>query len=154
MRQSRLLILPTVGLFLFAVGTYASIRFNRQAHTGSHKYFYWSSIRLDAHPLDRRFRLVPCNSNQPDCPSWEPEHIWVEPGVLARVCVTSAFPAFLLGLFITRNLGRVGINEITTFMISMPVLIFAWYYLVSWTIGRFINRRRKHRLAGAGGLGF
>ncbi len=147
MRQSRLLILPTIGLFLFAVGTYASVRFNRQYHIGSHKYFYWSSIRLDKHPIDRRFRLVSCNPNHSDCPPWEPDHIWVEPGVVARICVTSAFPAFLLGLFITRNLGRVGINEVTTFMISMPLLLFGWCYLVSWTIGGFISWWLKYRLA-------
>jgi hypothetical protein len=146
MRQKRLLILPITGLLLFALGTYASIRFNRESHAGSHKYFYWSSIRLESNPLDRRFRLVPCNSSQPDCPPWEPEHIWVEPGVLAKFYVISAFPAFLLGLFLTRSLGRLGVNEITTFMLSMPVLIFAWYYLVSWIVARLIKLRRKHTL--------
>jgi|SRR5579872_1373035 len=146
MRQQRLLIAPIIGLLLFALGTYASVRFNREVQVGSHKYFYWSSIPLDSTPLDRRFRLVPCNSNQPECQQWEPEHIWVDPGVVAKFYVISAFPAFLIGLLITRHFGRLGVSEITTFMISMPVLIFAWYYSLSWIIAHLIKLRRKHRL--------
>lgn len=137
--------MPLVGLFLFAVLTYASIRFNRQARVGSHKYFYWSSIRLDTRPLDPHFLNVLCGANQPDCPPWEPEFIWVEPGLLARICITSSFPAFLIGLFITHRLGRLGVSEFATFMTSMPPLIFAWYYLVSWTIARFVGWRLKRR---------
>jgi hypothetical protein len=44
----------------------------------------------------------------------------VESGLLARALIFSAIPAFLLGPLITVELGRLGISEVLTFMVSMP----------------------------------
>jgi hypothetical protein len=54
----------------------------------------------------------------------------------------SAFPAFAIGLLIVSGLGHVGINEIWSFLISLPPLIFTWFYFVSWLIDRWIFQRR------------
>ncbi|MGB9465504.1 MAG: hypothetical protein WBR10_10350 [Candidatus Acidiferrum sp.] len=49
----------------------------------------------------------------------------------------SAIPAFVVEAVVIGGLGRIGINEIWGFMISMPLLIFAWYYFVGWLIDRW-----------------
>jgi ABC-type spermidine/putrescine transport system permease subunit II len=41
--------------------------------------------------------------------------------------VLSALPAFLIGSLAAYGLGRFGVSEVLSFMISMPLLIFAWY---------------------------
>jgi hypothetical protein len=58
----------------------------------------------------------------------------VDSGVLARALIFSAIPAFLLGPLITVELGRLGISEVLTFMVSMPLLIGSWFYLLGWLI--------------------
>ncbi|HJT70895.1 MAG TPA: hypothetical protein VJ731_11895 [Terriglobales bacterium] len=142
MKRSRLLILPTTGLLVFALGTAASIHMNRMR--GNKNIFYWSSIPLSLHPLERRYKLVACNPPDPNC-QWEPASVWVDPGPMAKVLIVSSFPAFLLGLAITRSLGHVGVSEVTTFMVSMPVFIFAWYYLVAWTCRSLLRSWPHHR---------
>lgn len=42
----------------------------------------------------------------------------------------SALPAFLVGGFVVGALGSLGISQVSNFMFLMPVLIFAWYYVV------------------------
>jgi hypothetical protein len=60
----------------------------------------------------------------------------VEPGWLIKYLELAALPAFFLGAAIVSVLGRLGINQIWSFLISMPLLIFAWFYFVSWLIDR------------------
>lgn len=144
MKQSRLLILPMIGLSLFSIGTYASIDFNRKAHAGFHKYFYWSSIRLDSDPRNRHSQpLASCDPNRSDCPSWEPETIWVESGLVAKVLILSAFPAFIVGGVVVHSLARLGVSEVTSFMSLVPLLIFAWYYFAAWVTFRGVARFRR-----------
>jgi hypothetical protein len=53
----------------------------------------------------------------------------------------SALPAFALGAVCVRSLAVVGINEVWSFAVLMPLLIFAWFYLVGALIDRWIGRR-------------
>jgi hypothetical protein len=66
----------------------------------------------------------------------------VDSGLLANLLFLSAFPAFLVGRFVVHGFSRIGVNELTSFMISMPVLIFGWFFLVGW----LLDRRRNGRI--------
>jgi hypothetical protein len=140
----RLLVLPLLGLLLFGVWSYGSYRFNQ--HIGIPKYYWWASIRLDRDPLNQHPAAIPsCNPGDTDC--WEPTSVWVDPGSLAKVLMTSALPAFLLGRTLAHAIGQLGISEVTTFMISVPILMFAWYYFLSWLGFGIIARLRRRRRA-------
>jgi len=143
MRGHRKLYLPALGLLLFALGTYKSVRFNRSQSVSSGKYFYWSSIRLDSDPINRhKVNSNACGvvaSDQPLC--WEPSSIWVEPGWLSEVFILSALSAFLAARPIVHGFARLGVSEVTTFMISVPLLVFGWFYLLGWTAARLVWRR-------------
>jgi hypothetical protein len=80
--------------------------------------------------------------------------VWVDPGYLQVALIESALPAFLLGAVFVNALGRLGISEVTTFMVSMPPLIFAWYYFVAWLIHRMsvrvVRRYSQERTRGHG----
>jgi hypothetical protein len=57
----------------------------------------------------------------------------------------SALPAFVVGGLAVRGLGAIGINQISNFMLLMPVLICAWYYLIGWLLDHWISRRSRRR---------
>jgi hypothetical protein len=40
--------------------------------------------------------------------------------------------AFIIGEIVIHGLARLGVSEVTSFMISMPLFIFGWYYSVAW----------------------
>ncbi len=42
------------------------------------------------------------------------------PGLLGAMLIFTAFPAFLIGIPVVRDLGNVGASEVATFMIVMP----------------------------------
>lgn len=139
MRLWRVLVLPVLALLLFALGTYNSFRFNRDLKK-SGKYFWWYSIRLDRDPTNRHYRS-PCQPGIADCDYWAPEAVWIDPGWLPRALIVSAFPAFVLGKALIYFFGRLGASELTTFVASMPWLIFAWYCLVISAVTRLVRRR-------------
>jgi len=58
----------------------------------------------------------------------------------------SALPAFIASLVIVTVLGRFGVSQVASFMVSMPLLLAAWYYFVGWRI----DRRRSKRSAQPG----
>jgi len=64
---------------------------------------------------------------------------WIMPGTL----MLSAIPAFVVGMWFVRALGRHGVNEVLTFMALMPVLVAAWYYAVGWVIDRWTDKRQQ-----------
>jgi hypothetical protein len=120
--------------------TSPSFRMNREEHKNP-RYFWWSSIRLDRDPLNFRPQAAtPCKNANVDCVEWDPGFASVEPGLMAKLLVLSAAPAFILGKLVVRVLGRRGIDEVSTFMASMPLLIGAWYYFVGWLVDRWIYR--------------
>jgi hypothetical protein len=129
------LVLPVLGLILFAGVTNNSLRTNREIQRSPNRYFWWSSMRLDSDPLNRRpLAAEPCNDSAEKCAGWTTEFIWVDPGWIAKSLLLSAFPAFMFGSIIIRGLGRLGISEVTSFMVLMPLLIFVWYYFVGWLV--------------------
>jgi hypothetical protein len=136
------IVLPVIGLLLFAGGSYESLRINREAQKTPSRYFWWSSIRLDADPLDQRSQVAtPCKDAKGDCVGWDPVFRWVDPGLLAKSLMLSALPAFVIGILVVRGLGRMGVSEVSSFMASMPVLIVAWYYTVGLLIDRWTYKR-------------
>jgi hypothetical protein len=137
------LVLPVVGLILFAGVTNNSFRMNHAIQRTPSRYFWWSSTRLDSDPLNRHpLATEPCtDSSIEKCGDWTTEFIWVHPGWVAKSLMLSAFPVFMFGLLIVRGLGRFGISEVTSFMVLMPLLVFAWYYLVGWLIDRWKYKR-------------
>ena len=102
----------------------------------------WSAIRLDSDPAHRHnWSVTPCKDDKENCVSWDLRDTWVDPGLLEKVLLLSAFPAFILGKFFVALLGWLGINQVWTFMSLMPLLIFAWYYFIGWLLDRLIRRQ-------------
>ena len=145
MRVRWSLVLPTSGLILFAGLSYDSHRVNREVFKGRpSRYFWWSSIRLDSDPLNKHpivLTTTTCEDGIEDCTTWDPVYVWVDPGWVERILVVSAFPAFVVGAAIVGGLARLGISKLSTFTVSIPVLIFAWFYFVGWVIDRWRYKR-------------
>ena len=134
------LVLPIIGLSLFAVFTYHSVRMNRETQPAPSRYFWWESLRLDSDPLNKHPKgATRCKNGEENCVTWE--NMWVDPGWLAEFLMLSALPAFIVGGFAVRGLARLGVSEVSSFMFLMPALIFAWYYFVGWLLDRW---RYKH----------
>lgn len=144
MRRRWRLVLPVIGLILFAGETHQSVRMNREDRPNPSRYFWWSSIRLDSDPLNRHPRVaLPCKNGAGNCIEWDWALVdmWVDPGWLTRGLMVSALPAFAIGAFIVGGLGRLGINQIWSFVIFVPILIFTWHYFIGWLIDRWIFKR-------------
>ena len=141
------LILPILGLSLFAFVGYGSFR-NRVPRPANSRYFgrylWWSTVRLDSDTLNKHHRApIRCKENSPtevcfdlDDLQWDRSPEWQ-----ANVLIFSALPAFLVGAAIVELLGRFGVSQVSSFMVSMPLLLAAWYYFVGW----WIDRRRSTR---------
>jgi hypothetical protein len=129
------LVLSVLGLTLFALLTYHSIRFNQEMRQGHpSRYFWWGGIRLDSDPLNKHPRATPsCDQAPYDC-GWDPEYIWVDPGLMEKAMVLSALPAFLSSQGVVWGLARLGVNELLSFMVSMPLFIFAWFWAAGWLL--------------------
>ena len=142
------IVLPVVGLLLFAGVSVESLQMRRDAQKNPSRYFWWSAVRLDTDPLNRHPHpqvAAPCRDSEgEDCVSWDPATIWVDPGWLTKTLMLSAFPAFVVGVFFVHALGRYGISEVSSFMVSMPLLIFAWYYAIGWLLDRWSKRSRRN----------
>jgi hypothetical protein len=132
------IVLPVVGLMLFGAVSHHSFRTNQETQHRPSKYFWWSAIRLDSDPTNKRNQLTrPCEGTEENCVSWDLRKTWVDPGLIENVLLLSAFPAFFIGGFAVRVLGRLGVNEVSSFMLLMPVLIATWYYLIGWLLDRW-----------------
>jgi hypothetical protein len=136
MRKRWRVVSPVIGIILFNVVSYHSLRVDRETPS---RYFWWSSIRLDSDPSNRRnWGAIPCQDGKENC--WELRTKWVDPGLLEQFLMLSALPAFAVGGFAVRSLGRMGINQVSSFMFLMPVLICAWYYFIGWLLDRWISK--------------
>ena len=123
------ILLPIVGLLLFTGVSWRSFHVNRETH--SHlpcKYFLWSAIRLDTDPANRN-RVVggTCKDGDENCVSWDLKDTWVDPGLLDGFLLLTALPAFVFGRFVVGLVGKLGINQVTSFMALMPALSVVWY---------------------------
>jgi hypothetical protein len=144
MRKRWQLILPAVGLVLFGGVTYQSMK-GRQYEKAHGQYFWWASIRLDTHHVDRDPETAaPCKAGEGDCVRWDPVVVERYPGWSTAALMLSALPAFLIGIPLVRALGHLGVNELWAFMLMMPLLVAAWYYAVGWVVDHRIDRR-SHR---------
>jgi len=133
------------GLGLFTILSYHSFRRNDLDYKHPSRYFFWSAIRLDSDPSGNRsipLKPVSCVDDKDDCVAFDPVYIWVDPGWMERALVVSAFPAFLIEIGILGASNKFGVNQVWIFMVSMPILIFTWFYFVGWSI----DRRRARRL--------
>lgn len=141
MKKRWRVILPIIGLLLFALGVYAEFHFNRGLN--SHRYFWYSGIRLDRDPLNRHpwsYWYPACRQASTNCEGWDPVAVWVDPGFLSIALFISGAPAFAVGGLLVRGLGKLGVNELITFMFAMPLLIAGWYFLVGWFVDWFRYR--------------
>src|SRR6266478_1381750 len=137
------MVLPIIGIILFSAVSYHSLRANQEIQRAPSRYFWWSEIRLDSDPANKRnWGATPCESGKENCVSWDLRNRWVDPGLLEQFLMLSALPAFVVGGFAVSGLGRMGISQVSSFMVLMPVLIFAWYYFVGWLLDRWTSKRR------------
>jgi hypothetical protein len=145
------LILPLWGLSLFAFLTYHSIQWNNEFHSGRPgRYFYWSATRLDSDPLNRHPRAplsLSCEQGVENCVGWDPESIWITSGWIYKAFLLTALPAFLVSLAIVHGLSRLGVSEVVSFMISTPLLVFAWFFFVGWLLNGWRIRRSPRKAA-------
>jgi hypothetical protein len=145
MRRFWRLLLPILGVLLFSLVSWQSLRVNREIHQHlPNKYFLWSAIRLDTDPANRRnWDMRTCKNGDENCVSWDLKNMWVDPGLLDGFLLLTAFPAFVLCRLIVGFLGKMGINEFTSFMLLMPVLLLIWFYFVGRVLDGWIQRKSK-----------
>ena len=125
------IVFPVFGLILFSAVSYHSYETQRAPS----KYFYWSLVRLDSDPANKDNRYGGANWNLSTADRW------VDPGLLDKILVFTALPAFVVGGLAVSGLGRLGVNQVSSFMFLMPILIAAWYYFIGQVFDRWT---RKH----------
>jgi len=139
-------ILPVLGLVLFTVVTHKSMSINPPAETVPNKYYWWSSLRLDTDPLNRNPKPAsPCEGRKDGCADAAASVTHVTPGWLDRLLTYSALPAFLAGAGLVITLSKRGVDEVLTFMVSMPIFLFFWFFFVGWMLDRLIFRLMQRR---------
>jgi len=138
MRLRWRLILPIAGIIVFIGISLNSYRTRLEGNSSPDRYFWWAALRLDSDPLNKRSSSS-CSNSQNECVDWKVADAdrWVHPGLLERALAISALPAFVVGLLIVAGLGKIGISQVLSFMIFMPLLIFAWFLCVGWFIDRW-----------------
>ena len=142
MRVRLKIVLPLIGLFIFSTATYHSFRRERELHRTPSKYFWWSAIRLDSDPANKRTKsTTSCKDVQENCEAWgELRAEWVDPALVERFLMLSALPVFVIGRLAVMGLGKLGISQVSSFMLLMPVLIFIWYYFIGWLLDSGIRK--------------
>jgi len=148
MRLRWRLILPIVGVVVFSGLSLHSYRLVREGNASPGRYFLWSTIRLDSDPLNKRSQSS-CINSQHECVDWNiaDADLWVHPGLLERALGVSALPAFVVVLLIVAALSKVGISQVLSFMIFMPLLISAWFFCVGWLVDRWTLKRAERGVA-------
>ncbi len=122
---------------LFGGVTYNSVERLQVEHDHG-QYFWWGPIRLDTHHFAHNpDGSVLCKAQEGDLSIGQIR----DPGILTKALISTAFPAFLIGVPIVKALGLLGINEVVTFMVVMPPLIAGWYYGIAWLDHRWRSKR-------------
>ncbi len=102
--------MPSIGLIFFSAVSYHSLRVNQVTQRIPSRYFWWSAIRLDSDPANKRIRAAtPCEDGKENCVNWDLTDTLVDPGLLEIFLVLTALPAFTVGRFTVGGLGRLGI---------------------------------------------
>ena len=115
----------------------------RPRHHG--RYFWWGSVRLDSDPWNERQVSELCATGSEEGCSFDPEYIWVTPGWIEIALTLSAFPALILAVSMAHGLARLGISELLSFMLAMPLSTLAWFYGVGWLLDRWRFKRSLRR---------
>jgi hypothetical protein len=55
----------------------------------------------------------------------------------------SAFPAFIVGIPIVKALAHLGVSEVLSFTVAMPLLVVGWFYFVGGYIDHRIRKRSR-----------
>lgn len=104
-------------------------------------------MRLDRDPLPRRPpppQIDLCATDEKDCVAWEPDTIWIEPGMAEKAYLLLSLPAFIAVDVVLWTLRRSGVDQLYVFMISTPIFVGAWYWFAGWMIDK------RHRKLSAG----
>jgi hypothetical protein len=135
MRMQWKYTLPVVSLILFAGITWNSVIANSQFRRIPNRYFWWASFRLDADPLNKHPSIAsPCEAGTGNCGRWDLRAIYVDPGLLVEAFIWLSLPTFAVTTVVVFGLGRLGVNEIWSFMVATPPLLFAWYYFIGMMV--------------------
>ena len=109
----------------------------------NNRYLLWGTIILDSDPLNQHSSDLTGCDNQKDCVQWDPRTMWFQMRSKIQILTLTGLPTFVAGIFIVQNLARLGVSEVKSFMILMPILLFAWYYFIGWLIDRRRNTSRQ-----------
>lgn len=136
-------------MILFGLLTYGSMRVNRGLHRLNHqgRYYWWGSVRLDSNPLNKQPMhpaVNPCAQDEQIC-GFNPESIWVTPGLMEWAFTLSSLPTYLLCMAVVRGFAHFGVSELLSFMITMPLLTLAWFYAAGWLFDRWRYKRSLRR---------
>lgn len=142
MRQTRLLVLPVLGMLFFVNESYSS--YQQYTHSRSTCYWWGAFIALDSKPL---VKTVAFEGQGPvtDCEFQEQVIDRFGTRMSLRLFAMTALPAFIASLALAHGIGRFGVNEIPIFIGSTPALIFAWYYFAGLAFQRWPRRRRRRK---------
>jgi hypothetical protein len=86
---------------------------------------------------------APCANEKQNCSNGEFPNVKIAPSWLDRLLIVSALPAFLAGAAIVVVLSKLGLNEVLSFMVCIPILLFVWYYFLGWFIERWSARQSQ-----------
>ena len=76
---------------------------------------------------------------------WAVRDVIVDPGAILSTLMISGLPAFLVAINTVRGLGRLGVNEVYSFFVVAPLLLFVWYYFLGWLLDRLWTRRKRRK---------
>ncbi|MBL8218580.1 MAG: hypothetical protein JNL62_05100 [Bryobacterales bacterium] len=135
-------ILPVAGLMAFGIITVREVQWNRSYGLSS-RYFWWAGVRLGKTPQPQRFiSQSTLYEGGAECVAFDPEFISVQPGILPRILILAAMPAFVFGAGVIALLERAGVLSLHAFMVVMPPLITVWFFLV----GCLLDRRALYKI--------
>jgi hypothetical protein len=144
MRQIRLLILPLLGVALFANETYRSYQgYSRSRST----CFWWGNVAaLDSKPLDKTVAFED-EKAVTECGFQVQAFDRFGPRLSVFLLAMTALPAFIASLGLAHGMGKLGANEIPIFIVSTPVLIFMWYCFLGWAFQHWRTGRKSRNTA-------
>lgn len=132
-----------LGLILFATVSYQSYRDSTTANRGGPVRYFWANLPLDSDPPKPHSEAANGDQSKGSV-GWDatmidrydrPPSLWI------RAFVLSVLPAFAISIAVTRGLGNLGVNEVATFLITMPIISAAWLYF----LGRLLDRQMLKR---------
>jgi hypothetical protein len=135
MKRRWSIIVPVLGMLLYGVLAYTSVRQNRELRT--RRVFYFGAL-----PLERAVKKVsPPTPTGDEVVGWDPESIWIDPGLLHKLVIITGFPAYVATLIGMNALVAAGVSQMWSFFLIFSPSLIGWYYFVGWWMDR--KRHRK-----------